>query len=224
MSGWRSSRSSSTLWVLWALLGLCAGCAKRELVADSPHILRISQRNEPATLDPQSATLPDEFFIIRAVGEGLLTPNPDGGAPLPGVAERYEVSPDGLTYTFYFRPNLKLSDGQPFMADDFRTFILSSVSPHSLHPKASLFFPLKNARRFFSGECDLKAVGVRAPSDNVLELELEHPNADFPAIIASGSWIPLKPDLPLVNYLGTGAAAGLFFWLFTRSAGGENAL
>src|SRR5258708_324104 len=66
-----------------------SGCSK-EVAARAEHVLGISQRNEPATLDPQLATLPDEFFIIRALGEGLLVPNPDGGAPLPGAAEKWE--------------------------------------------------------------------------------------------------------------------------------------
>ena len=62
-------------------------------------ILRVSQRNEPASLDPATTTLPDEFGILRALLEGLLVPGPDGSAPGPGVAERFQVSTDGLTYT-----------------------------------------------------------------------------------------------------------------------------
>src|SRR5262245_41681736 len=63
--------------------------------------LRLSQRNEPADLDPATANLPDDFFVIRALAEGLLVPSPDGEAPRPGAAERFTVSSDGLTYTFF---------------------------------------------------------------------------------------------------------------------------
>src|SRR5882757_3135371 len=91
----RMTVSSSALFCAFLCLFVAieSGCTK-QAAAPSEHVLRISQRNEPATLDPQLATLPDEFFIIRALGEGLLTPNPVGGAPLPGAAEKWEVSPD----------------------------------------------------------------------------------------------------------------------------------
>src|SRR5882724_3970915 len=87
---------------------LQSGCTKREPATIAPSsasakVLRVSQRNEPADLDPAHVSLPDEFFIIRALSEGLLGPNPDGGAPLPAAAERFEVSSDGLTYTFHLR-------------------------------------------------------------------------------------------------------------------------
>lgn len=175
MSGWRSSRIPSALLVLWAVLGLYAGCAKREPAADSPHILRVSQRNEPATLDPQLATLPDEFFIIRALGEGLLTPNPDGGAPLPGAADRYEVSPDGLTYTFHLRPNANWSNGDPLIAYNFADMIRRVTAPGSLAPKAHLFSMVQE---------------VKTPHPETLVITLKQSNADFPAIVASGPWIP----------------------------------
>lgn len=189
MSGWRSSRSSNALLVLWALLGLLAGCAKREPVADSPHILRVSQRNEPATLDPQLATLPDEFFIIRALGEGLLTPNPDGGAPLPGAAERYDVSPDGLTYTFHLRPNAQWSNGDPVTAQDFIRLIERALAPATAAPKAALFFSIRGATEHYKVASG--PLGVAAPNAHTLVITLAQPDADFPAKVASGPWIPV---------------------------------
>ncbi len=189
MSGWSSSRSAYALLVLWALLGLCTGCAKREPAADSPHILRISQRNEPATLDPQLATLPDEFFIIRALGEGLLTPNPDGGAPLPGAAERYEVSPDGLTYTFHLRPDAKWSNGSPVTAQDFVMLIKRALTPATAAPKAALFFSISGATEYY--KIASGPLGVTAPDAHTLMLTLTQPDADFPAKVASGPWIPV---------------------------------
>ena len=104
--------------LLCLLVAIHSGCSKQKAQSEG-QILRISQRNEPATLDPQLATLPDEFFVIRALGEGLLTPNPEGGISLPGAAERWEISPDGLTYTFHLRANARWSNGDPVTADDF---------------------------------------------------------------------------------------------------------
>ncbi len=156
-----------------------SGCAKRETTPAAPaeKILRISQRNEPATLDPQLATLPDEFFLIRALGEGLLTPNPDGGAPLPGAAERYEVSPDGLIYTFHLRPNAKWSNGNAVTSEDFAAMIRAVKDPGSLAPKAQLFAAVRT---------------VTAPDPRTLVITLQQPTPDFPALVASGPWIPAR--------------------------------
>lgn len=215
MSGWRSKRSVAALYerrsgghrpplqylrLLSSVLCLLgAGCSKRT-AAPAESVLRISQRNEPATLDPQRATLPDEFFIIRALGEGLLTPNPDGGVPLPGVAEKWAVSPDGLTYTFHLRPDAKWSNGDPVIVEDFARSIERALTPATAAPKAALFLPLKNARVFYSGrEADFTAVGLRAPDTRTLVLTLAQPNPDFPAIVASGPWIPVHQTTNIGN-------------------------
>ncbi len=167
------------------------GCAKRE-APPTGQILRLSQRNEPATLDPQLATLPDEYFIIRALSEGLLTPSPGGGVPQPAVAERWNISPDGRTYLFELRADARWSNGDPVTAMDFVYSIHRVLSPALAAPKAALFFPLKNAEAFYTGrEKDFSNVGARALADHRLELKLEEPAADFLALMASGPWIPV---------------------------------
>jgi len=150
-------------------------CAKRES-NPSAQILRISQRNEPATLDPQLATLPDEFFIIRALSEGLLVPNPAGGAPLPGVAERWEASADGLSWTFHLRANSRWSNGDPVTAADFVSAIGRVRNPATPAPKAPLFAALQQAT---------------APDARTLVLHLKQVTPDLPSLAASGPWIPV---------------------------------
>jgi len=186
------------LCFLWPLLSACS----KRTAAPAESVLRVAQRNEPATLDPQRATLPDEFFIIRTLGEGLLTPNPVGGPPLPGAAEKWEASPDGLTYTFHLRASAKWSNGDPITAQNFAWSIQRALSPSTAAPKAALFFALKNAEAFYTGrEPNFDAVGVRTPDTRTLRLELAQPNADFLAIVASGPWIPLHRAT--VECLGT---------------------
>ncbi|HEY4248928.1 MAG TPA: peptide ABC transporter substrate-binding protein [Lacunisphaera sp.] len=178
--------------MLFALiLGGQDGCAKRPPTSGG-QVLRISQRNEPATLDPHLATLPDEFFIIRALSEGLLSPSPDGGAPHPAGAESWSVSPEGLVYTFHLRRDARWSNGDPVTAADFVYSIHRVLSPALGAPKAPLFYPLKNARAFYSGrEKNFSAVGVKAINEHELEFTLAEPTADFPAMVASGPWIPV---------------------------------
>jgi len=202
MFGWKSNRPSSC-WALCALslLGALSSCKKFAEAQPAAPILRVSQRNEPATLDPQLATLPDEFFIIRALGEGLLTPSPDDGEPQPAVAHSWTISPDGRTYTFTLNPEARWSNGEPIVAADFVASLERALTPATAAPKAALFFPLKKAEAFYAGrEKDFKAVGVRALPDGQLELTLTEPQADFLALVASGPWIPvhrsrLRPPL-----------------------------
>ncbi|HLP26650.1 MAG TPA: ABC transporter substrate-binding protein, partial [Acidobacteriota bacterium] len=150
--------SSVLCSALAALLILTTGCSRREATSASTatappteQLLRLSQRNEPATLDPHLATLPDEFFLIRTLTEGLVVPNPDGGQPLPGVAERWETSPDGLTWTFHLRADARWSNGEPVTAADFVYSFRRALTPTLGAPKAPLFFVLKNAAAFYRG-------------------------------------------------------------------------
>ena len=170
------------------------GCAKREAIAvaatSEAQILRLSQRNEPGDLDPATATIPDEFFIIRALSEGLVSPAPDGGAPLPAAAERWGLSPDGLTYTFYLRTKARWSNGEPVTAQDFVDSYRRLLTP----AKASLFFLVKNAETFYRGMlADFAAVGFRARDALTLEITLAQPAPQFLAYAASGPWIPVNP-------------------------------
>ena len=173
-----------------------AGCGKHESTAVAPvaqHVLRVSQRNEPADLDPARVTLPDEFFVIRALSEGLLVPNPDGGAPLPAAAERFEISADGLTYTFHLR-TAAWSNGEPVTASDFVASYRRALMPATAAPKANVFFPVKNARAFLTGVlADFSAVGFRAADARTLVITLEKPTPRFPFYVASGPWIPVNP-------------------------------
>ena len=194
-SGYLATLSRSGFVGLCGLLPILifTSCTKHEPTAAGP-VLRLSQRNEPATLDPQLAALPDDFFIIRALSEGLLTPGVDGQAPQPAVAERWSIAPDGRTYTFDLRADARWSNGDAVTAADFVYSIRRILSPALAAPKASLFFPLKNAAAFYAGrQSDFTAVGVRAVGDHRLELTLEEPAADFLARVASGPWIPVHP-------------------------------
>jgi oligopeptide transport system substrate-binding protein len=194
MCGWKISRRSWALYALWGLWGLCAGCSKRDPAADSSQTLRLSQRNEPATLDPQLASLPDEYFTARALFEGLTTPDPAGGAPLPGVAERWEASADGLTWTFRLRAGARWSNGDPVTAHDFVWSFRRILTPALGAAKAPLHFVVKNARAYLRGETkDFATVGFAAPDARTLVVTLEHPAPYLPALAATGAWLPVHP-------------------------------
>ena len=176
--------------LLWPFLN---ACSKRD-AGSTDNILRIAQRNEPADLDPARATLPDEFFIIRALSEGLATPTPDGGPPLPAAAERWEISGDGLTWTFHLRRGATWSNGSPVTAHDFVASYRRVLTPATAAPKASLFFLVRGAQEFYRGHtADFGSVGFHAANDHTLIVTLAHPAPHFLAYAASGPWIPVHP-------------------------------
>lgn len=192
----RLSGPSALLSALLCVFFLPA-CARKNpapTAESAPQVLRLSQRNEPADLDPATATLPDEFFVIRALAEGLVTAGPDGRTPQPAVAFRWEISPDALTYTFYLRPEARWSNGDPVTSGDFIDSYRRILTPATAAPKAPLFFPVKNARAFAAGTLtDFSSVGFTAPDPRKLVVTLEHPTPAFLLYVASGPWLPVHP-------------------------------
>jgi oligopeptide transport system substrate-binding protein len=169
-----------------------SGCAKRDPAPTPENTLRLSQRNEPATLDPHLATLPDEYFILRALSEGLTVPDPAGGPPLPGAAQSWTVSEDGKRFTFRLRADARWSNGDPVTAGDFVFSIRRALTPALASPRAELFFVLRNAVEFHRGDfSDFSAVGVAAPDEHTLVLETSEPAPYLPTLVASGPWLPL---------------------------------
>ncbi len=214
MSGWRNNsagcpRGTSTprrtavrairRFVPFLLAAALAftGCGRKETAAGTPaQVLRLSQRNEPGDLDPAKVTLPDEFGLLRAVLEGLLRPGVDGGEPRPGVAERYEVSADGLTYVFHLRADARWSDGEPVTAAQFVAAYRRLLTPATAAPKAAVFFPVRHARAFVAGTLtDFDAVGFRVVDPRTLVITLEQPTPRFPHYVASGPWLPVRTDV-----------------------------
>lgn len=183
---------TSAALVLATLVGLTlAGCAKRP-PQPVDTLLRLSQRNEPATLDPHLATLPDEISVLRALSEGLTAPHPDGGVPSPAAAESWIVSVDGRRHTFRLRRDARWSNGDPVTAADFVYSFRRALDPALASPKAQLFFAVKNAAAYHRGElADFSEVGFTAVNETTLIVETAEPTPYLPALAASGAWLPV---------------------------------
>ncbi|MBE34270.1 MAG: ABC transporter substrate-binding protein [Opitutaceae bacterium] len=191
MSGWNRSLLVAGL----IIVSLFGGCQKKE-EPSSESVLRISQRNEPGVLDPALATLPDEFFIIRALSEGLVSPSPDGGTEIAAAAKSWDISDDRLTYTFHLRTNATWSNGEPLTADDFLASYRRVLSPKAAAPKANLFFLIKGAEAFYRSELtDFSKVGFTVIDAQTLRITLAHPAPQFLSYVASGPWIPVNPRI-----------------------------
>lgn len=158
----------------------------------------------PGTIDPGKADLQPESIVIYDLYEGLLTPGPDG-TPVPGAAEKWEVSADGKTYIFHLRPNGKWSDGSKVTARDFVYAWRRLGSPAQASPYAYYVWPIVNGREVTAGTKPLDALGVQAVDDLTLKVTLVEPAAYFLGQISHQSMSPIKEGAPAGQVVGNGA-------------------
>ena len=114
------TQKPATIFALLVLF-VAIGCAKRESTvarANRDGVLHMSIGAEPSDLDPQTVTGTNDAKIIQSLFEPLVSYEPGTLAPVPALAARWEISADGLTYTFHLRPDAKWSNGDPLTAQD----------------------------------------------------------------------------------------------------------
>ena len=161
--------------MLLALLCL-SGCAHREPPAD----LVIINGNEPESLDPAIITGQPEMRIVQGLFEGLTRVDPKTGGAIPGLAERWEISPDGTVYTFHLHTNLTWSTGEPITADDVVYSWLRALDPLTASDYAGEFYYVKNGESFNTGKLkDAAQVGVHALDPLTVRVELNQPTTFF---------------------------------------------
>jgi oligopeptide transport system substrate-binding protein len=177
------------------LLGLLTAFAGALLVVgltfsrtvDTPADFRFSNQSEPKTLDPQLMTGQPEGRIAEAIFEGLTRRDPKTMRPLPGSAERWEISPDGKCYTFHIRGDARWTDGRPVTAHDFVYAWKRLLEPALASEYAYIVFPLRYAEALntFDGYAD--ALGSAVPQA-LAALVHEHPGgvtaSDWQAFLA----------------------------------------
>ena len=155
---------------------LPAGCVRHEPRAD----LVIVNGMEPQTLDPALVLAVAEMRIVSVMFEGLTRTDPKTALPIPGLADHWEISPDGRTYTFHLRTNLLWSTGEPLTADDVVYSWLRALSPDTASQYAGQLFYLKNAEAYNAGKiADASQVGVHALDRYTVRVELNNPTAFF---------------------------------------------
>src|SRR4051812_8259105 len=163
--------------MLWAL----AGCGSNG--APSRHELIDSRDNyDPRSLDPAVST---DVPTGRAVGylfDGLTRFTPDAKVE-PSLAERWDVSPDGITYTFHLRRGVTFHDGSPLTARTVAASWHRSLDPATKSGAASFLFPIKGAKDFNGGT--VKSIsGLAVRDDSTLIVTLAEPLAIFTKMLA----------------------------------------
>jgi oligopeptide transport system substrate-binding protein len=115
------------------------------------NVLRYCSGAEPETLDPQIPPLQNEARVAMALFEGLAEYDPKTTAPVPALAERWEVNKDWSEVTFHLRHDGRFSNGDPITAQDFVYTIRRGLRPETASRVASLAYPIKYAQAFNEG-------------------------------------------------------------------------
>ncbi len=161
-----------------------------ETGSDDTFIYAISA--ECKTLDPGVSNYLSSSSILMNLFMGLEMVGEDGSSIVPGCAESYEVSDDGLTYTFHLYDDLKWSDGSALTAKDFVWSWIRELKPETASGCASNLYVIKNAEKFANGECTEDEVGVTALDDTTLEVVLENPTSYFPDMLCQACFMPVQ--------------------------------
>lgn len=184
----------ASMMVLAACGGANSDGAAEDVAADETAggVLNVQVDVEVATMDPQMATDGTSFEVIANTIEGLYTLD-ESGVAVPSLAEKTDVSEDGLTYTFTLK-DATWSNGTPVTADDFVYAWQRLADPDT----ASEYYYIMgiagvvNADEISAGEKDPEELGVTAIDEKTLEVKLNHPVPFFESLMAFPSFFPMN--------------------------------
>ncbi|MEJ8547581.1 peptide ABC transporter substrate-binding protein [Brevibacillus borstelensis] len=190
----------SSVLVLSAALAGCGGgdkpadsaqgnTAKKE-ESTGPKVLRLNLHSEPPTADPALAEDSTSGALLRATFDGLTRIGEDG-KPHESVAEKIDISEDGLTYTFHLK-DTKWSNGDPVTAHDFEYAWKHALEPSVAANYAYQLYYVKNAQAFNTNKAKADDVGVKALDDKTLEVKLENPTPFFLELTAFYTYFPVN--------------------------------
>lgn len=146
----------------------------------------------PEYIDPNKVAESSGTAISSNLFETLMLAAPGNSPPLPGAAERIEVSPDGKTYTFHLRKGMVWTDGQPVTAHDFHYSWLRALDPATGSKNAQQLWLIAGAKDFNEGKTkDKTTVGISAPDDHTLVVTLVGPAPYFVDLITYVAFAPV---------------------------------
>ena len=169
--------------------------------------LNYGNGTEPQDIDPQVVTGVPENKIVNALFEGLVAEGPTGSDTVGGVAERWDISPDGRVYTFFLRTTAKWSNGDPITAQDFVASYRRMLTPSLGAEYAYKLHHVVGAEAYNKGELkDFTQVGFAAPDAHTLRITLKHRAPFLIEAMKHYSWFPVH--IPTVEKFGGLARKG----------------
>ena len=186
----------SLLWFA-AFLFLASGCQRYseyfgKVEPPEGNVFRFNNGAEPEYLDPALMSGQPDGRIARLLFEGLTVNDPQSLQPMPGAAERWEISPDQVTYTFYLRKEAVWSDGRPVTAHDFVYSWTRALDPETASSYANILYYIENAERYNQGQLeDPSQLGLRALDGYTLQVKLQQPTPFFMYLTSFYTYMPV---------------------------------
>lgn len=167
--------------------------------AQGEKILRTNNSSEPASLDPALAKGTHESWILQHAFTGLMSYDENGDLA-PAMAESYDESDDGLTYTFHIREDAKWSNGDPVKASDFEYAWKRVVDPKLASDYA---YQISNyvvgAEEYLNGDGSADDIGIKSIDDKTLEVKLKKPSPYFLGLTAFYTLYPVNQNVVEAN-------------------------
>ena len=185
-----------------ALLPLLAGCGHKSGTtahgffgggaASSGNVLRVAMQTAPITFDPAMCQDVETGQMLSQAYEGLVQYDAHN-AVAPCLAAKWEVSKDGLTYTFHLRPNARFQNGMPVTADDVAFSLRRALAPKLASPVARQYLgDIVGAQDVYSGKAT-QLTGVKTPDPHTVIITLTQPKAYWLATLTYPTgWIVCK--------------------------------
>lgn len=184
-----------TSFAIFLLALLLAGCAQRETPVAAglrTQTLIVGNYSEPISMDPHLALGTTDQIILNTLFEGLTALDEATGQPVPAAATAWDVTPDGLVYTFHLRPAARWSNGDLVAAADFAFAYRRILDPKLAAQYAYMLWPIKNAKAFNTGALtDSAAIGIEVVDTATLRITLERATPYLPALAAHMTWLPV---------------------------------
>lgn len=183
----------SLLLLIIFLIG--SGCSGRKTpveLGNEHQILHQGNGTDLEDIDPHIVSGVPEHNVLTALFEGLVNVDPVDLHPIPGVAQSWDISADGKTYTFHLRQNARWSNGDPVTAKDFVFSYKRVLSRNLGAPYTDRFYSIKGAEDYHKEKItDFSEVGVTALDDFTLQIQLREPIPYFIAMLSGMSWFPV---------------------------------
>ncbi len=176
-----------------ASLFLCiAACGSPEQPVSNEITLERGLPSDPETLDQHKARSTQAAEVLRDLGEGLTGYSPSGEL-VPAAAERWDISADGLTYTFHLREGLRWSNGETLTAEHFVAGMRRLVNPATAAFYAAMLVDVENADGIISGDIPVSMLGVEAPDERTFVVNLVQPTPYLLGLLSHPSTFPIHP-------------------------------
>ncbi len=189
----KNFKSVLSIILITALLCLSLSACENDDSHPEDQIINFILESDPLTLDPQIADDYSSKILIANLFEGLVKSSSDGSVS-PGIAESWDVSDDGLEYTFHLAKDSQWSNGDKLTADDFVFGIKRALSPETRAENVSELFPIKNAVACYNGTASNNELGIKALDEYTLSITLEYPTESILNALSESVAMPCHED------------------------------